>query len=72
MRVLWQTEAASCAAQLRAGAGQAALVWPHGELRADTIEEVLALAAADLRLPGAVYAELLDELDLLAGGPPRA
>ncbi|MHA0033798.1 hypothetical protein [Deinococcus sp. PESE-13] len=71
MRVLWQTEAAGCTAQLRAGAGQAALVWPRGELRADTIEEVLALAAADGRLPAEVCAQLLDDLDLLAGGPPR-
>lgn len=72
MRVLWQTEAGGQTAQLRAGDGRAALVWSGGQWAADTVEDVLALAAADARLPGEVYAQLLDDLDLLAGGPPRA
>lgn len=72
MRPLWQSGAAGDTAQLLAGEGRAALVWSGGRLEADTVEELLLLAAADARLPGELYARLLDDLDLLAGGPARA
>ena len=71
MRVLWQTEAGGQTAQLRAGDGRAALVWPGGELAADTVEDVLLLAA-DARLSPKLYARLLGDLELVAGGPGRA
>lgn len=76
-RPLWQTECADQLARLDVlPPGRVRLRWhgpelAAGELVADTVEDVLALAAADARCPHDLYAQLLSELELFAGGPPR-
>lgn len=76
IRPLWQTECAGAVARLEVlPPGRVRLRWhgtlQEGEVLADTVEDALGLAAADLRLPQDLYAQLLTELELLSGGPPR-
>lgn len=70
-RLLWQTEAHGQQAELWIEDGDAVLKWPTGEVRGETVEDVLTLAAADPRLSPELYARLMDDVDWLTGGPPR-
>lgn len=75
-RPLWQTECAEQVARLDLLAGgRVRLRWSStledGEVVAPTIEGALGLAAADARLPHDLYTQLLTELELFSGGPPR-
>lgn len=70
-RRLWQTEVPGQQAELWIEDGKAVLEWPTGEVRGETVEDVLALAAADPRLSPELYGQLMDDVDWLTGGPPR-
>ncbi|SEJ05864.1 hypothetical protein SAMN04488058_103224 [Deinococcus reticulitermitis] len=76
VRPLWQTECEGQVARLDVLLpGRVRLRWhgtpQAGEVIAETVEDALGLAAADARLPPDLYTQLLTELDLVSGGPPR-